>query len=99
MTDNELGDIPEYAKNLIQDFSDLTLEMNNKLVELWKLYEKLNNPNENPKYKPIDKYVVNDDLSQAEGEFNMFIDQISGISDKLPEINKEIVKSTNILKS
>ena len=91
MTDNELGDIPEYAKNLIQDFSDLTLEMNNKLAELWELYEKLNNPNENPKYKPIDKYVVNDDLSQTEGEFNMFIDQISGISDKLPEINKEIV--------
>ena len=50
--------------------------MKAKLVELWKLYKKVNSPSENLNYRPIDKYIV-EGKDQAEGEFILFIDQIS----------------------
>ena len=97
MSENEFGDIPEDIQNQINKFSDFSKTMDTKLVELWGLYKRLHDPNCNVKYKPIDKYVINDS-SQAEGEFDMFIAQISGLLDKIPEIEKEITKSITTMK-
>ena len=90
MSSNGLDDIPDDAQYLINGFSNLNDTTKAKLVELWKLYEKVNTPSENPNYKPIDKYIVEGE-DQAEGEFILFINQISGYpSNRISDIDAEI---------
>ena len=90
MSNNGLDDIPNDAQALINGFSNLDDTMKAKLVELWKLYEKVNTPSENPNYKPIDKYIVEGE-DQAEGEFILFINQISVYpSERILNIDAEI---------
>ena len=90
MSSNGLDDIPDDAQDLIHGFSNLIDTTKAKLVELWKLYEKVNTPSENPNYRPIDKYIV-DGEDQAEGEFILFINQISGNpSERILNIDAEI---------
>ena len=90
MSSNGLDDIPDDAQYLINGFSNLNDTTKAKLVELWKLYEKVNTPSENPNYKPIDKYIVEGE-DQAEGEFILFINQISVYpSNRITYINAEI---------
>ena len=90
--------IPQDAADEILQFSDYNDEMKSKLDELWFLYQKINDPLENMKYKPIDKYAsMNDPLAQAECEFTLFIVQISMIENKMSEIEKEITKSKKTL--
>ena len=90
MSSNGLDDIPDDAQDLINGFSNINDTTKAKLVELWKLYEKVNTPSENPNYKPIDKYIVEGE-DQAEGEFILFINQISVYpSNRITYINAEI---------
>ena len=90
--------IPQDAADEILQFLDYNDEMKSKLDELWFLYQKINDPLENIKYKPIDKYAsMNDPLAQAEGEFTLFIVQISMVENKMSEIEKEIAKSKKTL--
>jgi hypothetical protein len=89
MNNNGLDDIPEESQDLILEFSNLDNIMKVKLVELWHLFETFHNPLLNHNYKPIDKYVL---LDQAEGEFNLYVIQISYITDKITDIDKEIKK-------
>lgn len=97
MNHNELDDIPEESQDLILEFSNLDNIMKAKLVELWHLFETFHNPLLNHNYKPIDKYVLDQELDQAEGEFKLYVIQISYITDKITDIDKEIKKYENKL--
>jgi len=89
MSENGLHDIPEESQDLILEFSNLDNKIKAKLVELWHLFQTFHDPLLNHNYKPIDKYVLNCE-DQAEGEFKLYVIQISYISDKITDINEEI---------
>lgn len=89
MSENGLHDIPEESQDLILEFSNLDNKIKAKLVELWHLFQTFHDPLLNHNYKPIDKYVLNGE-DQAEGEFKLYVIQISYISDKITDINEEI---------
>ena len=89
MSENGLHDIPEESQDLILEFSNLDNKIKAKLVELWHLFQTFHHPLLNHNYNPIDKYVLNCE-DQAEGEFKLYVIQISYISDKITDINEEI---------
>ena len=89
MSENGLHDIPEESQDLILEFSNLDNKIKAKLVELWHLFQTFHDPLLNHNYKPIDKYVLNGE-DQAEGEFKLYVIQISYISDKITDITEEI---------
>ena len=94
MNNNGLYDIPEESCDLILEFSTLNDTMKLKLVKLWHLFQIFHDPLLNHNYKPIDKYVLDQTLDQAKGEFNLYVIQIGYISDsdKISDIDKEIEK-------
>jgi hypothetical protein len=89
MYNNGLDDIPEDAQEIIIEFSNLDELLKSKLVHLWHLFEQFHDPLINHKYKPIDKYVITQE-DQAEGEFTLYVIQISYITDKITDINNQI---------
>jgi hypothetical protein len=93
MTNNGLDTIPDDAQEIILTYSNLDDTLKPKLVELWHLFKQFHDPLLNHKYKPIDKYIIAQE-DQAEGEFTLFVIQISYISDKLTAVAKEIENVT-----
>jgi hypothetical protein len=93
MTNNGLDTIPDDAQEIILTYSNLDDILKTKLVELWDLFKQFHDPLLNHKYKPIDKYIIAQE-DQAEGEFTLFVIQISYISDKLTAVAKEIENVT-----
>jgi hypothetical protein len=89
MNNNGLYDIPQDAKEIILEFSNLDEELKSKLVHLWHLFKQFHNPLMNHNYKPIDKYVIAQE-DQAEGEFILYVIQISYIDNKITDINNQI---------
>jgi hypothetical protein len=89
MTSNGLDTIPDDAQEIILEYSNLDDTLKTKLVQLWHLFEQFHDPLLNHKYKPIDKYIIAQE-DQAEGEFTLFVIQISYIYDKLTAVIKEI---------
>ena len=93
MTNNGLDTIPDDAQEIILEYSNLDDTLKSKLVQLWHLFEQFHDPLLNQKYKPIDKYIIAQE-NQSEGEFTLFVIQISYIDDKLTAVNKEIESLT-----
>lgn len=93
MNNNGLFDIPEDAQEIILEFSNLDEELKSKLVHLWHLFKQIHNPLMNHNYKPIEKYVIAQE-DQAEGEFTLYVIQISYIDNKITDINNQIKQFT-----